>query len=299
MVTAPFDVETRPSTSVALPSSAGVQARRRGWLWGARAPEIWRRNVRLEIFTHTFVAGVSLACLVASATAASASTPASPSGGCPLPVFGPGADYHPVIDPANFTPNVDNPLFPLTVGTTLVYAGTKDGQAALDTFAPSTRTRVIDGVTTRVVEDRLYLNGVLEEQTSDYYAQDSCGNVWYFGEDTAELDRSGHVISREGSFHAGVDGAEPGVFMQAQPELGRVFRQEWYQGHAEDVFAAIDLNAQVTVPYGSFTNALRTAETTALEPGVLDNKYYVPGIGEVEEVALRGPVEKLVLIEVR
>lgn len=168
----------------------------------------------------------------------------------------------------------------------------------MDRFSPSTRTAVIDGVTTRIVEDQLYLNGVLEERTSDYYAQDNCGNVWYFGEDTAELDRNGNVISTEGSFHAGVDGAEPGVFMQAAPELGRVFRQEWYQGHAEDVFVAIDRNASITVPYGSFQNALRTAEATALEPDVLDNKYYVAGIGEVEEVAVRGPVEKLVLIGV-
>ncbi|MBA3339194.1 MAG: hypothetical protein H0T54_05520, partial [Geodermatophilaceae bacterium] len=221
-----------------------------------------------RILTRTVVAGVSMACLFGSTSTALASpTPNTQSNGCPLPVFGPGPSYHPAIDPADFSPIVDNPLFPLTPGTTLIYGGTKDGEAALDLFAPSTRTAVIDGVTTRVVEDRLFLNGVLEERTSDYYAQDSCGNVWYFGEDTAELDKNGHVISREGSFHAGVDGAQPGVFMQAHPELGRVFRQEWYQGHAEDVFTAIDLQAPVTVPFGSFGNTLRTAETTALEPG--------------------------------
>lgn len=123
-------------------------------------------------------------------------------------MFGPGRDYHPNIDPAEFTANVTNPLFPLTPGTTLVYSGIKDGKTALDLFAPSTRTKVIDGVTTRVVEDRLFLGGFLEERTSDYYAQDTCGNVWYFGEDTAELDRRGRVITTEGSFHAGIDGAE-------------------------------------------------------------------------------------------
>ncbi len=244
---------------------------------------------------HTIAAGAALAFVLGTANVASAA-PGSTT--CQLPVFGPGSSYRPQIDPANFSPNVDNPLFPLTPGTTLVYAGTKDGQAALDRFSPSTRTAVIDGVTTRVVEDRLYLNGFLEERTDDYYAQDNCGNVWYFGEDTAELDRNGNVISTEGSFHAGVDGAEPGVFMQAAPELGRVFRQEWYQDHAEDIFAVIDLNTSITVPYGSFQNALRTAEATALEPAVLDNKYYVAGIGQVEEVAVRGPVEKLVLIAV-
>jgi hypothetical protein len=157
---------------------------------------------------------------------------------------------------------------------------------------------VIDGVTTRVVEDRLYLDNVLEERTSDYYAQDRCGNVWYFGEDTATLDEQGHVVSTEGSFHAGVKGAQPGVFMQAKPELGRKFRQEWFQGQAEDVFKVISLSSPITVPYGTFHHALRTAETSALEPDVLDNKYYVKGIGEVTEFSVKGPVEKLELIEV-
>lgn len=218
---------------------------------------------------------------------------------CSLPVFGPGAQYHPNIDPANFTARVDNPLFPLPPGTTLVYSGTKDGKKALDMFAPLSRTRVIDGVRTRVVRDRLLLNNVLEERTLDYYAQDRCGNVWYFGEDTEELDRHGNVVSTEGSFHAGVDGAQPGVFMQSDPELGRRFRQEWYRGHAEDTYRAVDLSTHITVPYGSFEDALRTAETTALEPDVLDNKWYVRGIGEVEELAVNGPTEKLVLIDIR
>jgi hypothetical protein len=226
----------------------------------------------------------------------SSSAAAAPS--CDLPVFGPGADYHPRIDPADFGPNVTNPLFPLKPGRTLVYTGTKDRKKARDTFTTTTRTKVIDGVTTRVVEDRLYLNKVLEERTSDYYAQDRCGNVWYFGEDTAALDRKGDVIDTEGSFHAGVDGAQPGVFMQAQPEVGRRFRQEWYQGHAEDTFRVLSLSAPVTVPYGTFPHALKAEETTALEPDVVDNKYYVKGIGEVTEVAVQGPLEKLELVAI-
>jgi hypothetical protein len=226
--------------------------------------------------------------------------PSSGSAGssCPLPTFGPGRNYHPLIEPANFSPNVTNRLFPLTPGKTLVYTGTKDGKKALDLVATTSRTRKIDGVTTRVVEDRLYLNNVLQERTSDYYAQDRCGNVWYFGEDTAELDGHGRVVSTEGSFHAGVDGAQPGVFMQAHPQVGRRFRQEWYQGHAEDVFRVISRSAPVTVPFGSFRHALRTEETTALEPDVLDNKYYVKHIGEVAELAIKGPPEGLKLVEI-
>jgi hypothetical protein len=224
--------------------------------------------------------------------------PAAAGGSCRLPRFGPGRSYHPHIDPADFSPRVDNPWFPLTPGRTLVYTGTKDGRKALDLFVATARTRVIDGVRTRVVEDRLYLDNVLEERTSDYYAQDRCGNVWYFGEDTATLDRRGHVVDTEGTWHAGVDGARPGVFMQAHPQPGRRFRQEWYQGHAEDVFKVIDRSAKVTVPYGSFRHALRTAEWTALEPGVLDNKYYVRGVGEVAEVSVKGPREALRLVEI-
>jgi hypothetical protein len=232
--------------------------------------------------------------------AAMLATPAAAVGGrsCQLPRFGPGRDYHPHIDPASFSPNVTNKFFPLTPGKTLVYTGTKDGKKALDLVATTSRTRVVDGVSTRVVEDRLYLDNVLQERTSDYYTQDRCGNVWYFGEDTAELDRHGNVISAEGTWHAGVDGAQPGVFMQAHPQVGRKFRQEWYEGHAEDVFKVLSRSSRVTVPYGSFRHALRTEETTALEPDVLDNKYYVKGIGEVAELSVKGPKEALKLVEI-
>jgi hypothetical protein len=232
------------------------------------------------------------------ASAVVAPSPAVAAPRCPLPRFGPGRDYHPRIVPANFGPHVTNPWFPLRPGTTLVYTGTKDGKRALNLVMTTSRTRVVAGVRTRVVEDRLYLDNVLEERTSDYYAQDRCGNVWYFGEDTAELGRDGRVVSTEGSFHAGVDGAQAGVFMEAHPHVGRRFRQEWYRGHAEDVFWVLSRSSRVTVPFGSFRHALLTAETTALEPGVLDHKYYVRGVGEVAELSVKGPREALRLVEV-
>ena len=226
--------------------------------------------------------------------------PPAAAGGrsCQLPRFGPGRQYHPHIDPASFSPNVTNQFFPLRPGRTLVYTGTKDGEQALDLVATTSRTRVVAGVRTRVVEDRLYLDNVLAERTSDYYTQDRCGNVWYFGEDTAELDRHGHVVSTEGTWHAGVDGAQPGVFMQAHPQLGRRFRQEWSEGQAEDVFKVVSRSSRIRVPYGSFRHALRTEETNALEPDVLDNKYYVRGIGEVAELSVKGPREALRLVEI-
>jgi hypothetical protein len=238
------------------------------------------------------------AALMAAGPAGSARAAAGSGARCPLPVFGPGPAYRPVIRPSSFTADVSNRWFPLQPGRVLVYAGTKDGKRALDILAPSARTKVIDGVRTRMVEDRLFLNNVLEERTTDYYAQDACGNVWYFGEDTAELDKNGHVVDTSGSFHAGVNGAQPGVFMQAHPQLGRWFRQEWYRGQAEDTFRVVQFGTTAAVPYGTFHGAMRTEERTALEPGVLDNKYYVRGLGEVIETSVKGPVETLKLVDV-
>ena len=244
------------------------------------------------------VAATTLAATAALTPAAIGASVGLAARSCALPLFGPGPAYHPQINPRDFSPNVTNPYLPLKPGITLVYTGTKDNKKALNIVLATSRTRVIDGVRTRVVEDRLYLNNVLEERTSDYYAQDRCGNAWYFGEDTATLDAKGHVTSTEGSFHAGVHGAQPGVFMPAHRQVGRRFRQEWFQGHAEDTFKVISLSAPVTVRYGTFNHALRTEETTVLEPAVVDNKYYVKGIGEVEELAVKGPLEKLQLVEI-
>jgi hypothetical protein len=193
------------------------------------------------------------------------------------------------IDPANFVARVDNPWYPLRPGTTYRYRGTKDGKPAIDVVTVTRRTKTIQGVPTVAVSDKLYLGGKLEETTTDWYTQDRQGNVWYFGEDTAELDARGKVVSREGSWQAGVNGAQPGIFMPARPKVGQTFRQEYYKGHAEDHFTIVSLSASVRVPYGSSRGAMRTTERTPLEPKVLDSKYYVRGIGTVQELQLKGP----------
>jgi hypothetical protein len=193
------------------------------------------------------------------------------------------------IDPANFVARVDNPWFPLVPGTTYRYRGTKDGKPAIDVVTVTHRTKAIEGVRTVAVSDKLYLGGRLAEPTTDWYTQDRLGNVWYFGEDTAELNAKGKVVSREGSWQAGVDGAQPGIFMPAHPRIGQTFRQEYYKGHAEDHFTIVSLSAPVRVPWGSSRNAMRTTERTPLEPKVLDSKYYVRGIGTVQELQLKGP----------
>jgi hypothetical protein len=214
------------------------------------------------------------------------------------PTARPTPDLSGRIDPANFTATVDNPWLPFVPGSVFTYTGTKDGKAAVDVVTVTAKTAVIDGVTCVLIEDRLKLNGVLEEETVDYYTQDLAGNVWYFGEDTKELDVKGRVTSREGTWHAGVDGAVPGVFMEADPVIGNAYLQEFYKGHAEDHYRVKSLTASVTVPAGAYTGVLLTEEWTPLEPDVLDNKYYVKGIGEVREVAVKGPREELKLVKV-
>jgi hypothetical protein len=200
---------------------------------------------------------------------------------------------------AGFAPRVDNPWFPLIPGTTFIYRGVKDGKAARDVVTVLHATRTIQGVRCTSVSDRLYLAGRLEERTTDWYAQDQRGNVWYFGEATAELDRSGHVTSTEGSWLAGRNGARAGIYMPARPRVGQTGRQEYYKGHAEDHFAVVSVRARISVPYLSSTRAVLTKEWTPLEPGTLDHKYYVRGVGQVKEVTVKGPTERNVLLSVR
>ena len=199
---------------------------------------------------------------------------------------------------SGFGPHVDNPWFPLKPGTTLVYRGVKEGKPTRERFHVTRRTKLIDGVRCRVIDDRSWENGHLAERTNDYYAQDRRGTVWYFGEDTAELDATGRVISREGSWRAGRGGARAGIFMPAHPRVGEHHFQEHDPGNAEDQFRVVSLNARVTVPYGTFRHALRTREWTTLEPGVVEAKYYVRGIGLVFEGSRKGPLERSRLVAV-
>src|SRR5207245_10623894 len=134
--------------------------------------------------------------------------------------------------------------------------GVKDGQASREVMVISRATSTIDGAPCAVVKDRLYLRGRLEERTTDWYSQDRHGNVWYFGEATAELDKNGHVKSTEGTWQAGRDGAKPGIFMPADPTVGQSGRQEFYKGHPEDHFKVISLHPNVQVPYVTSPNAL-------------------------------------------
>ena len=201
---------------------------------------------------------------------------------------------------AGFTARVTNPYYPLLPGMRWEYRGVKDGHALRDVVLVTHRTERIGGAPCAVVIDRGYLDGRLAESTVDWFTQDGGGAVWYFGEATKELDRHGRVASTEGSWRAGTDGARPGVFMPAHPRVGQSFAQERYPGHAEDRFEVVSRRATVAVPYGTFrARALKTRETTRLEPGVIDAKWYVEGIGQVEEATLKGGDERAELVSFR
>jgi hypothetical protein len=187
------------------------------------------------------------------------------------------------VDPSNFVRTIDNPWYPLRPGTTYVFRGVEGGKPMRDVVAVTTRRKTILGVSCIVVRDIVYVDGRPTEVTSDWFAQDRKGNVWYFGEATAELDDSGKVKSREGSWQAGVDGAKPGIVMPSRPRVGQSFRQEYLKGHAEDHMTIQSLAAKVRVPYVSTSHAMRTREWTPLEPGVVEHKYYVRGLGVVKD----------------
>lgn len=186
-----------------------------------------------------------------------------------------------------FSAHVTNPWFPLAPGSRYVYTGIKDGQPSREVLTVTHRTKTIAGKPCAVVEDRLFVRGKLAERTTDWYTQDAGGNVWYYGEETATLDRSGHVTGTSGTWRAGVAGAQPGIYMPAHPRVGQTGRQEYYKGEAEDHFKVLSLLG---------TNAVLTEERTPLEPGVIDHKLYVRGIGVVLEQAERGGNERNELV---
>ena len=212
-------------------------------------------------------------------------------------LLGAGGDTAPPagIDPTSFVRTISNPYLPYRPGSVWVYTGVKDGQTQRDVVRVTHHTRTILGVATTAVSDVATHNGAVLEATTDWYAQDRAGNVWYFGEATKARNPDG-TWDRSGSWLAGEHGARPGIMMTAHPQVGDAHRQEYWAGHAEDQYWVVDMRSAVRVPLGAYTRAARTLEWSRLEPGVIDEKYYVRGIGEVKEVAARGETEVASLI---
>ncbi|NND70846.1 MAG: hypothetical protein HKN43_04650 [Rhodothermales bacterium] len=184
------------------------------------------------------------------------------------------------IDASNFsqTGSSVNTLFPLTVGATSRFIGQTTGGLEEILVEVTDRKKLVQGVTTTVIRDRVWLDGELIEDTDDWYAQDNDGNVWYLGEDVKNYE-DGILTDRAGSWESGVDGALAGIIMHAQPRVGTIYYQEYYRGEAEDVGEVLAISETVDVPYGTQTGCVKTEDTTPLEPDVLEYKYFCPGLG--------------------
>lgn len=197
-----------------------------------------------------------------------------------------GPDYNPVI-PTHWAATVSNPYFELAPGTTWQYTGeTSEGTETI-TVEVLSETRQINGVTATIVRDRVFLEGDLIEDTFDWYAEDSEGNVWYLGEDSKEIE-NGMVVSTEGSWEWTNDGALPGIIMRADPatHIGEEYRQEFYEGEAEDWAKVVAVNQSVTVPFGNFTGCVQIEEWNGLEPVSREHKYFCREVGQVLEVSV-------------
>ena len=187
--------------------------------------------------------------------------------------------YKPVIDPANFQSKVDNPYFPLVPGTTLKYREKAGGEMNENEITVTSETKEIMGVKCVVVHDVVMEKGGVKEDTYDWYAQDKQGSVWYFGEATKEF-KAGGRISHEGSWEAGVKGAQPGIIMPGDPKPGKPYRQEYSPNTAEDMGQVVAANETVTVPAGTFSGCVKTKDWSLLESGN-EYKWYAKGVGVV------------------
>ena len=190
------------------------------------------------------------------------------------------------LDPDDFSSRIDHPFFPMRPGASWVYEEQDvDGSLQRVEVTVTDRTRMIMGIEARVVHDVVTEDGQVKEDTYDWYAQDKAGNLWYLGEDTKEYE-DGKVSSTEGSWEAGVDGALAGILLPAEPEVGMAYRQEYYEGEAEDRAKVVSVDEHADVPYGSFEGVLETEDTTPLEPDLVERKYYAKDVGPVLTVAV-------------
>jgi len=201
------------------------------------------------------------------------------------------------LDPADFTSEIDNPWMPLRTGSRWVYRET-DGEGNVQRVEVTVldETREVMGIEVRIVHDLVTVDGERVEDTYDWYAQDSDGNVWYFGEDTKEFE-NGKVSTRAGSWEAGVDGAQPGILIPGGPSVGMKYRQEYYEGEAEDAAQVLSLEEKVEVPHGTFDAVVMTKDFTPLEPDILEHKFFARGVGMVLALTISGGSDREELVE--
>jgi len=218
--------------------------------------------LRTLLLTRACTPLLALAACGAGEETTSASQPAAEANAAGLPQGGDPAN----LDPADFVEGIDNPYWPMAPGTRWVYRESdSEGTEQRVEVTVTEKTKEILGIEATVVHDIVTEDGKLVEDTFDWYAQDSDGNVWYLGEDTKEYE-NGKFVGTAGAWEAGVDGAEAGVIMPAHPEVGMAYRQEYYKGEAEDAGEILSLDEKAEVPYGSFSGVLMTRTSRRSSP---------------------------------
>jgi hypothetical protein len=201
------------------------------------------------------------------------------------------------LDPAEFTNRIDNPYWPMKPGSRWVYRETDgEGNVQRVVVTVTDRRKSVAGIEALVVHDVVSEEGQVIEDTFDWYAQDSAGNVWYLGEDTKEFE-NGRLSTTEGSWEAGVDGAQAGIALPADPEPGLTYRQEYSPGRAEDGGTVLSVDELVEVPFGAFRDVLMTKDFTPLEPHLLEHKFYAKGVGPVLTITISGGSDREELLE--
>lgn len=209
---------------------------------------------------------------------------------------GDGGVYEPDLDPARFVERIDNPYLPYLPGSRWVYEGESEGEAIHIEVAVTDQDKQVMGIDATVVRETESVDGELVEDTFDWYAQDADGNVWYLGEETREYE-NGEVVSTEGAWEGGVDGALPGIIMLADPQPGEAYRQEWYPCEALDLAEVARVGESVTVAAGAFDDVVVITEWNPLEPEAVEEKSYAPGVGVVLEEQVEGGDERVELVE--
>jgi hypothetical protein len=227
-------------------------------------------TIKLTVATVGVLASALVFGLGVTNVGASSPSPGLPQGSDPVD-----------LDPADFSADIDNARWPMTVGSRWVYRVTdsSDGSKQRDVIKVTRKTKMIaDGIEARVVSDIVSDHGKPTEVTKDWYAQDSAGNVWYFGERTVEYKHGKRIDN--GSWEAGVDGALPGIALPAEPQVGMSYREEYSKGEAEDQSRVLALDAQAETPAGHYTDVLMTEDFSPIEPRASELKFYAKGSGQ-------------------
>jgi hypothetical protein len=237
--------------------------------------------------------------LVMSACGGGSSSTTAPTGGTSSEAAGaslPVGSKPFTINPTDFTTDITNQYWPMKPGDHWVYRETNaEREVQRNDVVVLEQTKTIMGIDTVIVHDTVKLGGELTEDTYDWYAQDSRGNLWYFGEDTTEYE-NGKPKTKEGSWEAGKDGALAGIIMPANPQVGMTYREEYYKGHAEDGASIISTDALAKVPYGRFEHGVQTRNFSGIEPDVIEEKIYAKGVGIVLEITVSGGSDRSELV---